>query len=94
MRKMGAMARTILEQAAAKKWNIPVSNCKAENHFVKNSTTGEEIFFGDLVEEAKSIAIPSDENIILKDKKEFKYIGKKVIRGIDMEDFLQNYLQL
>ena len=88
MRKMGAMARTILEQAAAKKWNIPVSNCKAENHFVKNNATGEEIFFGDLVEEAKSIAIPSDENIILKDKKEFKYIGKKVIRGIDMEDFL------
>lgn len=88
MRKMGAMARSILEQAAAKKWNIPVSNCKAEDHFVKNSTTGEKIFFGDLVEEAKTIAIPSDENIILKDKKEFKYIGKKVIRGIDMEDFL------
>lgn len=88
MRKMGAMARSILEQAAAKKWNIPVSNCKAEDHFVKNSTTGEKIFFGDLVEEAKTIAIPSDENIILKDKKEFKYIGKKVIRSIDMEDFL------
>lgn len=88
MRKMGAMARSILEQAAAKKWNVAVSNCKAENHFVKNSTTGEKIFFGDLVEEAKTIAIPSDENIILKDKKEFKYIGKKVIRGIDMEDFL------
>ena len=88
MRKMGAMARTILEQAAAKKWNIAVSSCKAENHFVKNSTTGEEIFFGDLVEEAKSIPIPLDEDIILKDKKEFKYIGKKVIRGVDMEDFL------
>lgn len=88
MRKMGAMARTILEQAAAKKWDIAVSSCKAENHFVKNSTTGEEIFFGDLVEEAKSIPIPLDEDIILKDKKEFKYIGKKVIRGVDMEDFL------
>ncbi len=88
MRKMGAMARLILEQAAAKKWNIPVASCKAENHFVKNISTGEEIFFGDLVEEAKTIAIPLDENIILKDKKDFKYIGKKVIRGIDMEDFL------
>jgi len=88
MRKMGAMARSILEQAAAKKWNIAASDCKAENHFVVNNTTGEKVFFGDLVEEAKTIAIPSDENIILKDKKEFKYIGKKVIRGIDMEDFL------
>ena len=88
MRKMGAMARTILEQAAAKKWGVAVSSCKAENHFVKNSTTGDKIFFGDLVEEAKTIAIPTDAEIILKDKKEFKYIGKKVIRVIDMEDFL------
>ena len=88
MRKMGAMARSILEQAAAKKWNIAASDCKAENHFVVNNTTGEKVFFGDLVEEAKTIAIPSDENIILKDKKDFKYIGKKVVRGIDMEDFL------
>jgi isoquinoline 1-oxidoreductase beta subunit len=88
MRKMGAMARSILEQAAAKKWNIAASDCKAENHFVVNSSTGEKVFFGDLVEEAKTIAIPSDENIILKDKKDFKYIGKKVVRGIDMEDFL------
>ena len=67
MRKMGAMARSILEQAAAKKWNIAASDCKAENHFVVNNTTGEKVFFGDLVEEAKTIAIPSDENIILKD---------------------------
>jgi len=88
MRKMGAMARSILEQAASKKWNIAASDCKAENHFVVNSSTGEKVFFGDLVEEAKTIAIPSDENIILKDKKDFKYIGKKVVRGIDMEDFL------
>ena len=88
MRKMGAMARSILEQAAAKKWNIAASDCKAENHFVVNNTTGGKVFFGDLVEEAKTIAIPSDENIILKDKKDFKYIGKKVVRGIDMEDFL------
>ncbi len=88
MRKMGAMARSILEQAAAKKWNIATSNCKAENHFVINTKTGDKVFFGDLVEEAKTIVIPTDQNIKLKDKKEFKYIGKKVIRGIDMEDFL------
>ena len=88
MRKMGAMARSILEQAAAKKWSTSVENCKAENHFIINKSSGEKVFYGDLVEEAKTIAIPSDEDILLKEKKEFKYIGKKVIRGIDMEDFL------
>ncbi len=88
MRKMGAMARYILEQAAAKKWGTSVENCKAENHFIINKSSGEKVFYGDLVEEAKTIAIPSDEDILLKEKKDFKYIGKKVIRGIDMEDFL------
>ncbi len=88
MRKMGAMARTILEQAAAKKWNTEVENCQAINHFVINNLSGEKIFFGDLVDEAKNISIPSDDHITLKDKKDFKYIGKKVIRGVDMDDFL------
>ena len=38
MRKMGAMARSILEQAAAKKWGTSVENCKAENHFIINKS--------------------------------------------------------
>lgn len=88
MRRMGAMARFILEQAAAKKWNTEIENCKAENHFVINTVSNEKIFFGDLVEEAKTIALPKEEDIKLKDKKDFKYIGKKVVRGIDMKDFL------
>ena len=40
MRKMGAMARAILEQAAAKKWNTALANCTAENHFVVNTASG------------------------------------------------------
>jgi len=88
MRKMGAMARAVLEQAAAKKWNTALTNCTAENHFVVNTVSGEKVFFGDLIEEAKTITIPTDENIKLKDKKDFKYIGKAAVRGIDMEDFL------
>lgn len=88
MRKMGAMARNILEQSAAKKWNIELEDCKAENHFVINTNSGEKIFFGDLVDEARTIAIPSEENIKLKAKEDFKYIGKKALKGIDMDDFL------
>ncbi len=93
MRKMGAMARSILEQAAAKKWNIDISNCKAKNHFVTNTNSGEKIFFGDLVEEAKTIEIPSEYAIKLKDKKDFKYIGKAAIKGVDMDDFLHGSAQ-
>lgn len=86
MRKMGAMARSILEQAASKKWNTDVSNCTAENHFVVNKSSGNKIAFGDLVDEAKSIAIPDLESLKLKDKKDFKYIGKG-LKSIDIKDF-------
>ena len=86
MRTMGAMARSILEQAAAKKWNTDVVNCKAENHYVVNTTSNEKVFFGDLVDEARTIEAPSEENLKLKDKKDFKYIGKG-IKSIDINDF-------
>tara|TARA_R110002073_G_scaffold53840_4_gene138864 strand:+ start:69172 stop:71382 length:2211 start_codon:yes stop_codon:yes gene_type:complete len=86
MRKMGAMAKSMLEAAAAKKWNTAIVNCKAENHYVIDTSSGKKVFFGDLVEEAKTIAVPSDENITLKEKKDFKYIGKK-LKSIDIHDF-------
>ncbi len=86
MRKMGAMARSILEQAAAKKWNTNVANCTAENHFVIHKDSQEKIAFGDLVDLAKTIAIPSLESLQLKDKKDFKYIGKG-LKSIDIKDF-------
>lgn len=86
MRKMGAMARSILEQAAAKKWNTEVANCKAENHFVINTISGEKIAFGKLVTEARTIPAPKENSIQLKDKKEFKYIGKG-LKSVDLDDF-------
>ena len=34
MRKMGATAKMMLIAAAAQKWNIAASDCKADNHFI------------------------------------------------------------
>lgn len=86
MRKMGAMAKSILITAAANKWNIEKSNCKAENHYVINTLTKETLFFGALVSDAMKIEVPNEETLILKDKKDFKYIGKK-LKSIDLKDF-------
>ena len=85
MRKMGAMARLILEKAAAKQWAVDDHECHAENHYVVHSS-GKKISFGSLVEQARKIATPIDSEIILKDKKDFKYIGKG-LPSIDMNDF-------
>jgi isoquinoline 1-oxidoreductase subunit beta len=77
MRKAGASARMILEQAAANKWNVAVAECKASNHEVVH-TSGKKIGFGELTEEAAKLPIPKDEDVVLKKKADWKYIGKSV----------------
>ena len=86
MRKMGAMAQSMLISAAAQKWEVSVSDCKAENHYIINTVSGDKIFFGDLVDEAMKIEVPAEETITLKDKKDFKYIGKR-LKSVDLDGF-------
>ncbi|AOW11095.1 xanthine dehydrogenase family protein molybdopterin-binding subunit [Flavobacterium gilvum] len=84
MRKMGAMTRMMLISAAAKKWQVPESECTAQNHFIIHSS-GKKIGFGELVDTAKTLPIPT--NIIYKNPKDFKYIGK-TLKSVDIKNFV------
>ena len=85
MRRMGAMAKAMLIAAAAQKWEVPASECTAENHFIIH-TSGKKIAFGDLVEIAKTLEVPNEETLQLKDPKDFKYIGKN-LKSVDVEAY-------
>ena len=85
MRKAGATVRTMLERAAAKKWEVDPSECKAENHYVKH-TSGKSFHYGELVSTAAELDVPEDKDVKLKDTKDFKYIGKGNIHIIDIDD--------
>lgn len=87
MRKAGASARMMLEQAAANKWGIAVAECKASNNEVVSSS-GKKISFGDLTEEAAKLTVPKDEDIVLKKKADWKYIGKSV-KLYDVPDIIK-----
>ena len=86
MRKMGATAKLMLISAAAKKWNLAETDCEAKNHHIINKITGDQIFFGDLVDEAAKVEVPSQERLELKKVEDFKYIGK-TLKSIDLKDF-------
>ncbi len=86
MRKMGATAKKMLIIAAAKKWNVPVEDCKAENHHIINTKDSKKLFYGDLVDEATQVEIPDEKSIILKKVEDFKYIGK-TLKNVDLNDF-------
>lgn len=86
MRKMGAAAKMMLITAAANKWNVNESDCKAENHYVINTISNEKIFFGDLVEDASTLPVPNEDAIQLKKVEDFKYIGK-TLKSVDLNHF-------
>lgn len=83
MRQMGATTKVMLISAAAKTWEVPESECKADNHFIIH-TSGKKIGYGDLVEVAKTLEVPTD--VKLKSPEEFKYIGK-TLPSIDVDNY-------
>lgn len=76
LRKVGATAKTMLIIAAAARWKAPVDLCKAQNGKVINIRTKEELYYKDLVKDASALTPP--DNVVLKEVKDFKVIGKKV----------------
>lgn len=76
LRNAGATARLMLIQAAAQRWNVPAAECTTTDAFVIHSKTGNKLSYGELAEEASKLPVPTD--IKLKDRKDFKLIGKEV----------------
>lgn len=76
LRNAGATAKFMLIEAAAKKWSVPASECTASNGFVLHARTGKKLGYGELAEAASKVPVPT--NVKLKDRKDFKLIGKSV----------------
>ena len=73
MRKAGATAREMLVTAAAQKWGVDRSQCRAENGSVINTATSSRLTYGSLAEAASKVAPPG--NAALKDFSRFHLIG-------------------
>ncbi|MEL6110044.1 MAG: molybdopterin cofactor-binding domain-containing protein, partial [Planctomycetota bacterium] len=86
MRVAGASARTMLEQAAAKKWGVPASECTAENHQILHSS-GKSIGFGELVSIARELKVPDVDTLKMKPADKWRYIGKDA-EITDLDDIL------
>jgi len=78
MREAGAAAKYMLIAAAAKVWKIPTEQCTAKNHFVINNNNKQQLSYGELASLAANIPVP--EKPQLKEKSEYKYIGKALPR--------------
>ena len=88
MRTCGAAARMMLEGAAADLWKVPVGEVQASNHQVVHARSGRTIGYGKLAAAAAKRAVPSRDQVRLKDPSQFRYIGKGAIRLVDGRDIV------
>ena len=84
MRQAGATARFMLIQAAAQQWGVPPADCRTDLHNVVHPATGRRLGYGELASAASKFPVPKKEDLQLKNKDAWRYIGK----GRDSNDLI------
>lgn len=80
LRQAGAQGRDMLLSVAAQTWNVPKSDCHAESGSVIHAPSGRRLRYGDLVDVASQVAPPKLDQVVLKDAKNFRFVGKPMGR--------------
>jgi isoquinoline 1-oxidoreductase subunit beta len=93
LRRCGAAARMMLEQAAAARWGVSLSEVQAVNHEVVHRRSGRKLGFGALALAAAKLPVPSRESLRLKDPAQFRYIGKGKTQLLDGPDIVSGRAQ-
>jgi isoquinoline 1-oxidoreductase beta subunit len=78
LRRAGASARAMLVAAAAQQWKVPAEELGVSDGVVTHSRTQRKATFGQLAAMAARQPVPAE--VVLKDPKHFKLIGKHVPR--------------
>jgi isoquinoline 1-oxidoreductase beta subunit len=84
MREAGATARFMLIQAAAHQWGVPAAECETDLHVVVHRSTNRKAPYGELVSAAAKFPVPPKEEIKLKPKSAWRYMGKGAV-SYDLE---------
>jgi isoquinoline 1-oxidoreductase beta subunit len=73
LREAGAVARTMLIAAAAKRWNVDPVSCRAQSGEVLHAASGRKIKYGAIAADAARLPVPK--SVLLKGPADFKLIG-------------------
>lgn len=84
LRQTGATAKQMLVNAAAARWGVDASTCSASDGIIKN-VNGDQLGYGDVVNDAALLDIPED--VVLKETKDYKIIGKDAI-NVDIDKII------
>src|SRR2546421_4815131 len=76
LRESGATARLMLMRAAATQWGVPPTECSTNLHTVVHQRSGKKLGYGELAAAAAKLDVPKKEDVKLKARNEWRYIGK------------------
>jgi len=76
MRVAGATARFMLIQAAAQQWGVSAAECETDLHVVVHRSTNRRAGYGELAKAAAKLPVPKREELKLKPKSAWRYVGK------------------
>ncbi|TQV85048.1 xanthine dehydrogenase family protein molybdopterin-binding subunit [Aliikangiella coralliicola] len=88
LKEAGAIARTMLQQAAAKTWKVKPSVVTIKNHAARLKDSTQSLDFSELVSIAATMPVPERSSLKLKTEKEQRYIGKDNIPLVDGKAFV------
>src|ERR1700675_107325 len=85
LREAGGAARLMMVRAAAQQWKVPAAECSTELHTVVHKASGKKLGYGELAEAASKLEVPKKEDLKLKPRSEWRYIGKDAV-SYDLKD--------
>jgi len=85
LREAGATARLMLMRAAAQQWGVPAAECSTELHNVVHKSSGKKAGYGELAAAAAKLDVPKKEELKLKARSDWRYIGKPAV-SYDLKD--------
>ncbi|MFC3194823.1 molybdopterin cofactor-binding domain-containing protein [Marinicella sediminis] len=86
LKEAGAIMRTMLQQAAAQVWSVPVDQVRIEHHQAHHKD--EALDFKELVKIASKLKVPERDTLKLKTAAEQKYVGKPDMALLDGADIV------
>ena len=78
LRQAGAQVRECMIAAAARRWNVAGSECRARNSQVTHTPSGRVFAYAVLVKEARRLPLSDPNTVPLKDRKDFTLLGRSI----------------
>jgi isoquinoline 1-oxidoreductase subunit beta len=76
LREAGATGRLMMVRAAAQTWSVAETECVTDAGVVLHKASGKKLGYGELAPAAAKLPVPTKEELHLKTRNEWRYIGK------------------